>query len=357
MIKVTAKTAHRLICGTVIATMLGFPLWQPIAEACTRVLWNTNKLAVVVSRTMDWAESTQPMLVVFPQGIKRNGGLLGSSVVVKENPAQWTSKYGSVVVTAYGVGTVDGLNEKGLGMHLLFLTATDFGPRDRSKAGIQAALWGQYLLDNAATVKEALELQKSIQPIMVEYAGHKSSLHLAIEDATGDSAIIEYVDGKPMIYHGSEYRVMTNDPPLAQQLTELKKWDFTNATRETPLPGNVNPIDRFVRANYFLQTIREPKSEREAMATILSISRNASVPFNAPYKTVGTIYDTEYRTAIDLTNERYFFELTTSPNVVWVNLKQMNLSPGAPVMVLKPDNIALSGDVTGKFQPLAKAPF
>ena len=39
--------------------------------------------------------------------------------------------------------------------HMLFLTATDFGPRDTSKAGIQAGLWAQYLLDNAATVVEA----------------------------------------------------------------------------------------------------------------------------------------------------------------------------------------------------------
>ena len=37
-----------------------------IADACTRVLWNDNKLAVVVGRTMDWPESTDPILTVFP---------------------------------------------------------------------------------------------------------------------------------------------------------------------------------------------------------------------------------------------------------------------------------------------------
>lgn len=100
----------------------------------------------------------------------------------------------------------------------------------------------------------------------------------------------------------------------------------------------------------------EPKNEREAIARTPAIARNTSVPFGAPYKGFG-IYNTEYRTAIDLTNKRYFFELTTSPNVVWVDLSKMNLSPGAPVRVLNPDNIALSGDVSGKFTKAAKAPF
>ena len=254
------------------------------AVACTRILWNTSGGIIAVGRTMDWAESTEPRLYVFPRGITRNGGRLGANLVVAENPAKWTSKYGSVIVSAYGLGSVDGVNEKGLGIHLLFLTATDFGARDPAKAGVHAGLWGQYLLDNAATVEEALRLMKGIQPVMVEHAGFKTSLHLAMEDATGDSAIIEYVGGRPKIYHGREHRVMTNDPPYDQQLMELKKWDFKNATRETPLPGNVNPIDRFVRANYFLQTLRKPRGEREAIATMFSLARNASVPFNAPIR-------------------------------------------------------------------------
>lgn len=357
MMKLNPKTISRAICGTLLAATFQFTLWQPFANACTRILWNNNDLAVVVGRTMDWPESTEPILTVFPRGIERDGGLLGTSVVVKENPAQWTSKYGSVVTTTYGIGTADGLNEKGFGMHMLYLTATDFGPRDRSKAGVQAGLWGQYLLDNAATVEEALALMEKIQPIMVSLDGMKATVHLAIEDASGDSAIIEYINGQPLIHHGREYRVMTNDPPFDQQLALLGEWDFSNATRQTPLPGNVSPTDRFVRATYFQQMLPEPKTEREAIAAILAIARNASVPFGAPNNIPGSLYNTEYRTAIDLTNKRYFFELTTAPNVIWVDLTKFNLNPSAPVLVLDPDNIALSGDVTEDFQAAEKAPF
>lgn len=55
--------------------------------------------------------------------------------------------------------------------------------------------------------------------------------------------------------------------------------------------------------------------------------------------------------------ELFHFELTTSPNVIWADLAKFNLAPGAPVLVLSPDNIALSGEVSGKFRKAAKAPF
>jgi penicillin V acylase-like amidase (Ntn superfamily) len=79
------------------------------------------------------------------------------------------------------------------------------------------------------------------------------------------------------------------------------------------------------------------------------------VPFGAPYKNFG-IYNTEYRTVMNLTAKRYYFELSTTPNVIWADLTKMKLAPGAPVMVLNPDDIALSGDVTDKFTA-AKAVF
>lgn len=335
-----------IVSGAMMTAAAAFP---GLAEACSRILWNDNGYAVMVGRTMDWPESTQPILTVFPRGLERDGGKAGPETVVAENPARWTSKYGSVVTTVYGIGTADGMNEKGLAAHLLYLTATDFGARDTAKKGVQAGLWAQYMLDNAATVEEALKLFEGIQPVMVEANGHKATLHLAMEDATGDSAIIEYIGGKPVIHHGREFRVMTNDPTYDEQLALLKKQDFSKPGSNVPVPGNVNAIDRFQRATYFLNNLPQPASEREAAASILSVARNVSVPFGAPYKGFG-IYNTEYRTAADLTNKVYYFELTTSPSVIWTNLTAMNLEAGQPVRMLNPDSIELSGNVIGSFR-------
>ena len=104
-----SKSIHRITSAILAAAFALAPLSS--ALACSRILWNNNKLAVVVGRTMDWPESTQPVFTILPRGMERNGGMVGPQVLVKENPAKWTSKHGSLVTTIYGIGSADGLNE------------------------------------------------------------------------------------------------------------------------------------------------------------------------------------------------------------------------------------------------------
>jgi hypothetical protein len=55
------------------------------------------------------------------------------------NPLTWTSST-SLVTTVYGIGTADGLNERGLAAHMLYLNAADFGARDKTVPGLDAGL-------------------------------------------------------------------------------------------------------------------------------------------------------------------------------------------------------------------------
>jgi choloylglycine hydrolase len=305
---------------------------------------------------MDWPDSTYPVITVFPSGLKRNGGMVGPFDVVGENPLIWTSKYGSLVTTIYGVGTAEGFNEKGFAARLLYLAHTDFGLRDLSKPGIHAGLWAQYLLDCASTVEEALLLMDEIQLIMMESHGHKATVHLSMDDQSGDSAIIEYQNGERKIFHGPQFQVQTNEPPYQEQLDMLAEMDFSNPSDNTPLDGNVNPVARFQRAAYFLNLLPEPANSKEAIAGLMSIVRNVSIPFGSPYESFGT-YDTEYRTVMDLSNLRYYFELSRSPNVIWVDLNDFAIENGAGVKELNPDDITLTGNVGEKFSQAETIPF
>ncbi|MDZ5662285.1 linear amide C-N hydrolase [Nocardioides sp. zg-1308] len=322
---------------------------------CTRILWNTTDVAVLAARTMDWPDSTAPVLTVLPRGMERRGGEVAGTSVVGEVGAMWTSRYGSVVTTMYGVGTADGVNEHGLAAHLLYLADTNFGDRDESRPGVHAGLWPQYLLDNAATVTEALALMAGVQVVMMEAEGHKATVHLALEDATGDSAIIEYLDGERFIHHDRDHIVLTNEPPYAEQRRLLAEQDFSAPSDTTPLAGNVDPVARFQRAAYFTGLLPPPSSERQAVAGVLAVARNVSIPFGAPYEGFG-LYNTEYRTVVDLTNRRYFFELSTSPNVVWIDLDNLDFAPGRPTLLLDPDDIILSGEISASLTP-GPAPF
>jgi choloylglycine hydrolase len=110
--------------------------------------------------------------------------------------------------------------------------------------GVQAGLWLQYLLDQAATVAEALQLMNEIDVLKISARGHDANLHLALEDVGGDSAIIEFAQGRPVIYHGRQCTLVTNDPMYDEQLNLLSRQQFSHPTSEVPLPGNVNPVDR-----------------------------------------------------------------------------------------------------------------
>jgi penicillin V acylase-like amidase (Ntn superfamily) len=233
-------------------------------------------------------------------------------------------------------------------VHALYLKSTDVGPRDPALPGLHTGLWAQYLLDQAATVDEALALMDGIQLVMVGAHGREATLHLALEDAAGDSAILEFTAGRLVVHHGREFTLMTNDPTYDEQLTLLAAQDFSHPSRDMPLPGNVNPVDRFQRAAYYSALLPKPTDERQAVAGVMAIMRNVSVPFGAPYAEFG-IYNTEYRTVCDLTHRRYFFELTTSPSTLLVNFDQIAVDAGSPVLAVDPYDQSLVGNVTAQF--------
>src|SRR5580658_8364365 len=147
---------------------------------------------------MDWKEDMSSDLWVFPAGIARDGAAGPHSL-------RWTSRYGSVGVSGYDAGTTDGMNEKGLVANLLYLVESEYGKPDDKRPRLSISLWTQFVLDNYATVEEAVDALR-IEPFDILAPklpnGAPAALHLAISDALGDSAILEYVKGKLIIHHG-----------------------------------------------------------------------------------------------------------------------------------------------------------
>lgn len=318
-----------------------------VAFACSRVFWNTNSQAKVSGRSVDSSYSEEPQMVAYPKGMERDGGAGGNS-------ARWKSTYGSVVVTAFGTNTNDGMNEKGLVAHVLYLDGAKYEPRD-GRPGVAMGQWIQFILDNFSTVDEALLGLKEIQIVPKEVGGKVWPLHVAIEDATGDSAVIEYIEGKMNVYHGAQYSVMTNEPPLNKQLKNLRRYKMFGG--RLPMPGDIDPASRFVRASSYLLTLPEPKDAKEAVVNLVSLFRSISTPFGS-LDTSGTKYvdswPTRWLAVADATNLTYYFSYTWSPSMFWVDLKKVNLREGAPPCALDPANPNLSGDVSGELKAIEK---
>ena len=110
--------------------------------------------------------------------------------------------------------------------------------------------------------------------------------------------------------------------------------------------------DRFVRATDHAAGLQRPADRGKAAAFMFSVIRNVSVPFGLGDPDRPNVASTIFRTVQDLTGERYYFESTYAPNVVWVYYDQMDFSEGRPEMELKVEKMIfeLNGDVTGYFE-------
>ncbi len=334
--------------GLLFGTILIFGIQATSADACTRVLHvSQDGKQVVTGRNMDWYEDLQSNLWLFPRSMEKSGA-------AGENSAKWVSKYGSVIMAGFDAGTLDGLNEKGLMVNLLYLAETDFGKRDLSRPGVSWSAFTQYLLDNFATVSEAVDAMKS-EPIQVVPSPVPGSvakpptLHFSLSDAAGDSAIFEYLKGKLVIHHSKAYAVMTNSPTFDKQLVLDEYWETIGG--KIMLPGTTRAADRFVRASYYQKNLPDPKNSREAIAGVMSVMANVSSPYGVGDPEKPNISQTIWRTAADNLHKLYYFESTLSPYIIWVDLKKLDFSKGASVRVLKTaGNYDLAGDVTDQFE-------
>lgn len=298
-------------------------------EACTRVVYQGKDNTVLTARSMDWKEDTRTNLWIFPRGMKRNGE-------IGKNPLEWTSKYGSVVASAYDICSTDGMNEKGLVANLLWLAESEYPQWDGKKPGLSIAAWVQYILDNFATVDEAVSyVEKGTFEVvsdMMPDGTRMATLHLSISDADGDNAIFEYIGGELKIHHDKSYQVMTNSPVFDQQLALNDYWKNIGGT--TFLPGTNRAADRFVRASFYINAIPKVADTRTAVASVFSVIRNTSVPLGITTPNEPNISSTRWRTVSDQKNKVYFFESTIQPNVFWVNLQDVDFSVKAPVKML-----------------------
>lgn len=305
-------------------------------HANTLAFWNDNDQAKVVARSMDLNIAESPQLRASPRGITRIGDL-------SKNHLSWQAQYGSVVVTAFKTNaTTDGMNDQGLSVHSIAFDKANYGERDPVLPTLSNTLWVQYMLDNFKDVNEALASIDKYQIVSTPIAENELGLHLALQDSTGDAAIIEFIDGKPVVHHGKEFNVVTNQTPHQQQLENLSQYQAFGG--EMPMPGDFDPVSRYIRATAYLKTLPKPIDAAEAISGIESVIRTTMVPFGT------SAWPTRWVAVSDLSNNIYYFSSTSSPNVIWVDLKKLNLKPNGRIAILDPNQPNLSGDVSKNFK-------
>lgn len=324
----------------------------PLSYACTRVVYKGPDNTVITARSMDWKDEIDANIWIFPRGLERNGN-------VGPNSVKWTSKYGSVITSAWDIATTDGINEKGLVANVLWLVESEYPKYDPkgSARGITISAWAQYVLDNFSTVKEAVdELRKEDFVIVSDYIPGTTkftTLHLSVSDSSGDNAIFEYIEGRLKIHHHPSYTVMTNSPAFGEQLAINKYWQGIPGT--VMLPGTNRAADRYVRASYYINAIPQTSDVQTSIASVFSVIRNCSVPFGISSETEPNISSTRWRSVSDQKNLVYYFETVKTPNTFWVDLKKVDFSKNALVKRLSVSKNEIYAGETSKNFEVAKA--
>jgi len=308
---------------------------------CSRIFLSTATGTRVSCRTLDWYVSDEPIIWALPAGLARRGAPGDDALV-------WTSRHASLVVSGWDATTSEGVNDAGLAAHLLYLEDAAWEAPDQRPA-LGNLMWAQWALDTCGTVHEVLAALESVRIVDVPARGSSLGLHLAVEDLHGDAAVVEVLADGVVVHEGRDARVVTNDPPLHDQLAGLSR--YAPFGGEEPLPGDVDPISRFVRGTYFLDHLPQGDDADQALAGAVSVIRSMSVPFGAPSEPFGT-YPTWWVSATDIPAGRLFFQSTLSPFAVWLELPDAiaRSSDGQPMAIdpLQPD---LAGDITHRLQP------
>jgi choloylglycine hydrolase len=345
--------AHTLLTAAALAAALA----TPAAEACTRAVYLGPEDRVLTGRSMDWKLPMVSNLWAFPRGMVRDGAAGPRS-------ATWTAVHGSVIVSGYDISTADGMNEAGLVANLLWEVEAEYPADDGVTPRLSLAVFPQYLLDRYATVAEAVADLRATPvavaggEVPVGPPGRAATVHVSLSDATGDSAVIEFVRGEMTIWHDRSYQVMTNEPTYDRQLAILDYWKGVDP-REF-LPGTVRATDRFVRAQFYINAVTQSADPRTAAAAVFSVIRQTSVPWGISVAEAPNLSTTRWRVVADHKDRRYYVESVLSPSVFWVDLAALDLAEGAAPQKLDLGldmERVLSGEVSAAFAPAAPFAF
>lgn len=172
--------------------------------ACSTLAVNSGENDFMLGRNYDWAECQAMIVKTKPKVGYASVSTccldflgFGEDFVPDADMASKMMSLAAVYVP------LDGMNEKGLIVADLIAGDKEVTKQQTGKVKLTTTTAIRLLLDRAATVDEAVELLKNYD--MNSSIG--SAHHLSIADATGKSAVIEYVGGEMFV---TETKVVTN---------------------------------------------------------------------------------------------------------------------------------------------------
>ncbi len=315
--------------------------------ACTGITIKPNDGSVLFARTLEFAQDIHSNAIIIPRGMKFVGSTPDGSPGLP-----WTTRYGAVGMNACGLPVfADGLNEKGLQVGVFYFPDyaryQPIGEQERDRSLAPQELSG-FLLGTCASVEEAVKAAESVRVGEVTFSefGFVLPLHYIVNDASGESVVLEYVDGDLKV-HPNPLGVMSNSPTFDWHMTNLSNYVNLSVTNLPPLdlsgtklpslgqgsgmlglPGDFTPPSRFIRAVAFSKSALPVETAREGVLQAFHILNQFDIPKGAARgrEHGKEVYDyTLWTSASDLKNLRYYFRTYNNSRIRMIDLREVDL--------------------------------
>lgn len=285
---------------------------------------------LLFARNLDWFWS-DGFMVVNQKGIRKT-----AFVLPFEKPARWTSKYGSVTFNQFSREMpFGGMNEAGLVIEQMMLFATQY-PKPDDRPAVNMLQWIQYQLDNCRSVEEVIATDKTLR---LELPFGKERIHYLVCDATGDTATIEFLDGKMLAHRGKRLpvRALTND--TYQKSAEFMK-PFAGLGGADPPPAGKGSLHRFARAAKCSADFESQSPAADRAYAFHHLRDVAQGKF--------TVWSIVY----DIPNRKIYYRNRDHDRIRWFALADFDYSPDAAPVFLD-INAPGEGNVAKDFERLS----
>ena len=287
--------------------------------ACT-TFFITTPTQKVFGRNYDWMIGTG-------QIIENKRGLVKTSLIKSgETSISWTSKFGSMTFNQFGKEfPLGGMNEKGLVVEVLWLEEAVYPTKDTRKS-INELQWIQYQLDNYASVTEVINSDKFLR-----INSEQGNLHYMLADKSGNSATIEFINGKTVITQGEnlQFKVLTNNT-MSKSKSYLNEHTGFGGTKA--ISNKIDSKDRYVR------TCKNMKAYKGENAVDYAFSSLENVTYSA------TVWSIVY----DLTNMIIYYKTEDNKNRRSFSFNNFNFKCSSVIKTLDM-NTTSSGNVNSSF--------
>lgn len=312
--------------------------------ACTGISLKAADSSLVVARTIEWGESElHSEYVIVPRGTR-----FISYTPTGLNGVEFVARYGFAGISVVQKEFIaEGLNEAGLSAGLFYFPAYgkypafDAGNPRKYLADLQVAAW---MLSRFATVDE---VKAAIGSVKITALQGSATVHWRIADAEGNQAVLEIIDGKPVVYDNT-VGVLTNAPDFKWQVTNLNNYvnlypgsaevktygkaelhPFGAGTGFLGLPGDVTPPSRFVRAFFYKQTAPMKADGEATVVQCFHILNNFDIPIGIEFEE-GKAPDlpsaTQWTSATDITNRKFYYRTMYNSQIRCMDLNAIDFA-------------------------------